>query len=202
MAKAEAVAEHGEVMASPELIYLLEEVCWLDPSLQDLEIDTPGLIASRKKVFFKKRLEKSVSDLSTSTLGSVQYFQRIHDRLEGLSAAALKEIRRNLSTYVHPISRNDEMHASHHPSSKRTTEERHRAEAELRTVYVIFVNVEIELDDVSDETILYEQLNNVLNTASEVLDEHKGHLRQFIVDDKGVVLIATFGLRGSTSLNM
>ena len=189
-------------MASPEMIYLLEEVCWLDKSLRDLEIDAPGLIASRKDVYFKKRLEKSVSDLSVSTVGSVQYFQRIHDRCEGLPAATLKEIRRIISMYVHPVSRNDEMHASHHPSSKRSTEERHRAEAELRTVYVIFVNVEIEVEEVEDEEALFEKLNDVLNTTSEVLDEHKGHLRQFIVDDKGVVLIATFGLRGSTSLNM
>merc|ERR1712071_451176 len=44
--------------------------------------------------------------------------------------------------------------------------------------------------------------NDIFLVTLRELDRFKGHLRQFIVDDKGVVLIATFGLRGSTSQDM
>jgi len=186
VARAESAADHGEVMASPEVISILEEICQLDKSLQDIGVDEPGLIASRKISHFRRGLERQASDLSFSTVGSERYFERIQERCEGLPLESLKKLRNLLSLYVHPVTRNDEMHASHHPTSRRTTEERHRAEAELRTVYVIFVNVEVEVDPDSNEKGAFDKLNDVLNLTTSVLDEHKGHLRQFIVDDKGM----------------
>uniref|UniRef100_A0A7S1YK06 Guanylate cyclase domain-containing protein n=1 Tax=Grammatophora oceanica TaxID=210454 RepID=A0A7S1YK06_9STRA len=41
-----------------------------------------------------------------------------------------------------------------------------------------------------------------MNVTTRELRKFSGHLRQFIADDKGVVIIATFGLRGSTFPNM
>jgi len=41
-----------------------------------------------------------------------------------------------------------------------------------------------------------------MKEVCDVIEDNRGHLRQFIRDDKGVVLIATFGLRGSTTPNM
>ena len=80
-----------------------------------------------------------------------------------------------------------------------------RAEAELRSVYVMFIMPDIQSKMTgkkeSDEK-LFLLLNSVMGIVMRELNRYKGHLRQFIVDDKGVVLIGTFGLRGSAFLNM
>ena len=102
-------------------------------------------------------------------------------------------------------------------------------------MYTIFIKpvVHAELtNDPAKNKATFKVLNNILDTTTSVLDGFRGHLRQFIVDDKGtrdwqcflllnftkylyspiqpcyfhfilgVILIATFGLRGSTSPNM
>ena len=80
-----------------------------------------------------------------------------------------------------------------------------RAEAELRSVFVIFVMPKIKSkltgNKDKDEKLIV-LLNSIMCVVMRELDRYKGHLRQFIVDDKGVVLIGTFGLRGSAFLNM
>jgi len=53
-----------------------------------------------------------------------------------------------------------------------------------------------------EDRALFHLLNGILNLTTTELNRFSGHLRQFIVDDKGLVLIATFGLRGSTFPNM
>lgn len=80
-----------------------------------------------------------------------------------------------------------------------------RAEAELRSVYVMFIMpiIESKLTGKRDSDEQYfTLLNAIMNVVMRELNRYKGHLRQFIVDDKGVVLIGTFGLRGSAFLNM
>jgi len=83
--------------------------------------------------------------------------------------------------------------------------ERYRSEAELRSVFTIFIMPKIEArltnDPVKNQKT-FQLLNDIMNVVTSILHNYKGHLRQYIVDDKGVVLIATFGLRGSTFPNM
>jgi len=82
---------------------------------------------------------------------------------------------------------------------------RHESEAELRSVFTIFIkpNIEVKLtDDPAKNSKIYNQLNDIMYIVSSVLEDFKGQLCQFILDDKGVVLIGTFGLRGSTFPNM
>lgn len=139
-------------------------------------------------MFYRLPLVRKLSESSISTAGSVKYFDRLSARCEGLNTNTLLSIRKKISLYLHPVTRDDEMNAAHHPTSKRKTEERHRAEAELRKVYVIFVNAEIDAkisEDESENDEMYEKLNQIINTVSEVLEEFRGHMRQFIVDDKG-----------------
>eukprot|EP00588_Corethron_pennatum_P006487 CAMPEP_0194290930 /NCGR_PEP_ID=MMETSP0169-20130528/42354_1 /TAXON_ID=218684 /ORGANISM="Corethron pennatum, Strain L29A3" /LENGTH=154 /DNA_ID=CAMNT_0039038659 /DNA_START=107 /DNA_END=568 /DNA_ORIENTATION=+ len=56
--------------------------------------------------------------------------------------------------------------------------------------------------DIATDGVLFSMLNNIMGVILRVLNQYKGHLRQFIVDDKGVVVIATFGQRGATFPNM
>ena len=39
--------------------------------------------------------------------------------------------------------------------------------------------------DRSKNMELYKKLNDIMNTITAILDTFKGHLRQYIVDDKG-----------------
>lgn len=65
---------------------------------------------------------------------------------------------------------------------------RHQAEAELRSVFVIFIMPKMEAkvtgNKKADED-LFLLLNKVMHVTTRELDRFKGHLRQFIVDDKG-----------------
>ena len=76
------------------------------------------------------------------------------------------------------------------PVLKCTVEERQREEAELRNVYVMFINPLISVTVTGERAIdqaTFKRLNNILNITTRELNRFSGHLRQFIVDDKGVV---------------
>ena len=116
----------------------------------------------------------------------------------------LKEYLKLICLYAHPVVVDNEINASGIATS--TAQQRHSEEAEIRTVYVLFISMpRIRLkftDNIETDEELFKMLNSIMNTTTRELDRFHGHLRQFIVDDKGLVLIATFGLRGSTSPNM
>jgi len=161
----------------------------------------------------------------------------------GMDVATLEQFRNILSMYVHPVIRNDELdiyntfglnhnnsnnysnsnHINAYNSNLRNQQKqiarrRHGAEAEIRSVYTIFIHPHIDTSALmnpssslssnlkpshsSDVSQLVNHLNQVMVLVTRILKKYKGHLRQYIVDDKGVVLIATFGLRGSACQNM
>jgi class 3 adenylate cyclase len=77
--------------------------------------------------------------------------------------------------------------------------------AELREVFTTFIQPEVDIQqimgpDVKLETV--ELLQRLMLIVNNEVTRFKGQLRQFIVDDKGLVIIANFGLRGSTFPNM
>mmetsp|Transcript_7749 Transcript_7749/g.15109 ORF Transcript_7749/g.15109 Transcript_7749/m.15109 type:complete len:1972 (-) Transcript_7749:157-6072(-) len=65
--------------------------------------------------------------------------------------------------------------------------------AELRQVSVIFVNLKGLLLNRTRNASL-ERTHEVLNCMQQVVACNQGYLRQFLVDDKGTVLIAVFGV--------
>ncbi|KAK1736676.1 adenylate/guanylate cyclase domain-containing protein [Skeletonema marinoi] len=110
-----------------------------------------------------------------------------------------------ISLYAHPVVVNDDNETTSRFKTESDDLERHLAEAELRNVYTCFISPLIDYKITGDEEKdkqLFNLLNDIMNLARRQLDRACGHLRQFIVDDKGVVLIFTFGLRGSTFPNM
>jgi hypothetical protein len=63
-----------------------------------------------------------------------------------------------------------------------------REEAELRTVCVLFITPMMPTHVTGDEdhdSLLFSLLNDVLNVTTRELSRFQGHLRQYIVDDKG-----------------
>lgn len=132
----------------------------------------------------------------------------ITDHVDGLHVDALIEYRRLMSLYVHPVVvSNDIAAANNFKSSTRsgTDQERIREDAELRSVYIMFIKPLVNLchtGDVENDQEGGGLVNSIMALVTRELNHHTGHLRQCIVDDKGLVLIATFGLRGSTFPNM
>ncbi len=87
---------------------------------------------------------------------------------------------RRASTVSHSISRRTSVIS--------TEQERLRSDAELRSVFTIFIMPKIEAkltDDPEANRKTFKLLNDIMNIVTSILDHYKGHLRQYIVDDKG-----------------
>ncbi|KAL7554113.1 hypothetical protein ACHAWF_017514, partial [Thalassiosira exigua] len=180
--------------------------------------EAPFRIADRGRKFFRaspsylRRLD-SVASRPRDPL----------ERLDGLDAAELRWLRTTLALYVHPVVAHDEVdrvaHAGSVAAASSSSEgfsgaatvssdvahDRHLAEAELRDVYTCFVTPLVEhklAGDARKDGAFLRLLDDVMNLVTSELARVRGHLRQFILDDKGLVIICTFGLRGSTFPNM
>lgn len=203
VAEAEGAAELGEVAASPKFLAILAKTCSMEGKLASLAtFKEPVVIAQREVAHFA---------VDSSHRQSIQScFDRRANRevsryTEGWKGVVLEKYRKLLSLYAHPVVVANDLAALQNPVLKCTVEERQREEAELRNVYVMFINPLISVTVTGERAVdqaTFKRLNNILNITTRELNRFSGHLRQFIVDDKGVVLIATFGLRGSTFPSM
>jgi class 3 adenylate cyclase len=198
-------------MASAEAMMALSVCC--DMMFSKNTAKRPVCIASRHNNFlnldpYRMNGGGSGVELPTSAL---QPYESLRMHCKSLNQAALARLHLQMALYVHPVIRSDELalsaaiQAGKISKPTETMETRHRAEAELRSVFTIFIKAIMSpkitgVAEVDEE--LYKKLADVMHVTSRELDRYSGHLRQFIVDDKGVVLIATFGLRGSTFPNM
>lgn len=149
----------------------------------------PLLIASRGECYV------DFSDHVTQRQASLQQNDeslRVH--CSALNNTALARLHLQMALYVHPVIRGDELALSAAIQSGTTSqptaalESRHRAEAELRSVFTMFINAMIApkitgIDEIDSE--LTHKLHHIMHVTSRELDRYSGHLRQFIVDDKG-----------------
>lgn len=203
-------AADGEVYASPDAIISLSN--FVDFPSDILDSNAPVLVASRENAFFDICAKDPVrSNDGEAAKVALQPYESLRMHCKALNHSALARLHLQMALYVHPVIRSQEIAQSAAIQSgnilqpTETLESRHRAEAELRSVYTIFINAIVTptitgMAEVDEE--LYRTLSDIMHVTSRELDRYSGHLRQFIVDDKGVVLIATFGLRGSTFPNM
>ncbi|KAL3919907.1 MAG: hypothetical protein SGILL_003519 [Bacillariaceae sp.] len=200
-------ASLGEVAISPEAHNILSRVCDFKGDAARSKDDSPTVVANRHEYLYTSKEQlgthhrKIVNDISRG----------ITSHVEGLEVDALRKYRRMMSLYVHPVVVDNDLAASHNIKSKkvkktdRSEQERHREEAEIRNVFTMFVNPMVDTKVTHDEVVnkkMYQTLNDVMNLSTREIERFHGHLRQFIVDDKGLVLIITFGLRGTTIPNM
>ena len=201
ISQADLAASLGEVAASPQFLVTLRKKCTFGPEITTAASGTPIVIARRSQKFFKPTSPKTLSKPGEVKTKAASNFS--HD-LEEWNLELIKEYHKLLSLYVHQVMVRDRVDL-HVVQSKATPQERFQANAELRSVYVMFMNplLSVRVTGIEEaDKLLYKVLNNVINLATRELERFRGHLRQFIVDDKGLVLIATFGLRGSTFPNM
>ena len=219
------LAKHGELVVSPEAFRFLSMVGVLDFNIRPSESE-PAIIAKREVTMFKSEFLKDYR------VSQVEYAKSrgVTNHVEGLEVAELKNYQKLMALYVHPVVAAIHMDTTSKIKTKTSAQERHREEAELRRVYIMFIHPLIEMSEDNDFAV--ETLNEIMNLTSTQLERYCGHLRQMIVDDKGksksitffhrlsitigprltlmlilfllsgLVLIGTFGLRGSTFPNM
>jgi class 3 adenylate cyclase len=182
----------GEVVASPDALYMLSEIANLDERVLLADLSEPQVIAYKKNMFFTRRDNEPVqsirpviqSDLLTKPR------EKLAQRCDAWGTPALTSLRKKMALYVHPVVVNDESVAKVYPGDKSRAQERHRSEAELREVYTVFImpliTARLNGDDERDCRVLV-LLNDIMLIMTRELSRFKGHLRQFIVDDKGKI---------------
>lgn len=96
-----------------------------------------------------------------------------------------------MALYVHPVVRVDDLAISQRYTPMEQSDNsksRHFVEAELRSVYTMFIKALIN-PQITNETAadgkLFKVLGSIMHVTSRELDRYSGQLRQFIVDDKG-----------------
>ncbi len=113
---------------------------------------------------------------------------------EPLECEDLRKLRLMISLYVHPVVAKDELSTELSLRVDSSGVERHQAEAELCDVYTIFIMplFTAKLTGNADEDHeMFCLLNKILLIVYPELQKYGVHLRQFIVDDKGKVVVCT-----------
>jgi len=189
------LAKNGEFVVSPEAFRSLSLAGVLDFRIRPSEHE-PAIIAKRGVTMFKS---EKLNDYKVSR-AEYAMSRGVTGHVEGLEVEDLKTYQKLMALYVHPVVAAIHLHQKIKMKTKSSAQERHREEAELRRVYIMFIHPLIEISEENGYAV--DMLNEIMNLTSTQLERYCGHLRQMIVDDKGLVLIGTFGLRGSTFPNM
>ncbi len=110
-----------------------------------------------------------------------------------------------LSLYVHLVVVNDNNKRAPVRLNLGSNRKRHLTEVELRTAYTCFISPLVDYKLTGDEVFdqkLFSLMNDIMILTTRELNRVQGHLRQFKLDDKGLVLICAFRLCGSTFPDM
>jgi len=178
-------------MASPEAMLQLAFCC--DITYEQRESREPVCIASKDKVFVNFGSDGANSSPEADS-AALQPYDSLRMHCKSLNHAALARLHLQMALYVHPVIRGDELALSRAIQAGKisqpteTVETRHRAEAELRSVLTIFIKAIISPRITGMKVIdeeLFQKLLDIMHVTSRELDRYSGHLRQFIVDDKG-----------------
>lgn len=186
------MATDGEVMISPEAMLSLAFCCQVTEEQRNLT--EPFLLASRDQTFIDLYPKNQSGPEGSHLIAALQPYESLRMHCKSLNHMALARLRLQMALYVHPVVRADELalsaaiQAGKISQPAEAVESRHRAEAELRSVFTIFIKAIISprvtgMTEIDSE--LFKRLCDIMHVTSRELDRYSGHLRQFIVDDKG-----------------
>ena len=177
-------------MASPDAVRALSMCCEIPFELLDSE--SPLRIASRGQTFLSlEPKQASMLEFLPEGDGSqIPIYEHLRRHCINLHRTALSRLHLQMALYVHPVVRGDQLSISQR--AKSTTidapQSRHLAEAELRSVYTMFIKALVSPRMASrkeKQQVLFKTLGKIMHVTSRELDRYSGQLRQFIVDDKG-----------------
>jgi len=200
LSKAMEVAQSSQVVVSPQVIRALEGLVKLSKRCHVGE--RPVVLACKSQVFYKAQhsptLLANQKTASTST--------DLSRKCEDWTKSMLQHCEAYLDSYVHPATTFSETKRLSFSTPSRPSSMGASEVAELRDVVTVFLqpilpeNFDLMSSPVDQETL--DLLQQIMAIVQSEVDHFGGQLRQFIVDDKGLVIIFNWGLRGSTFPNM
>ncbi len=189
-------ATYGQLVASPEANHHLvrgtsqKNFFGLSTSLK---INKPVLIAFKDSQYFqirKKQFQRmgSIQRMGSRRLVEQQTKEDYSVPFEKMNLKGLRILKKILSFYAHPVVVSDEISRNVSQRFVKVDQDVYKAAAELRSVYTIFIKAmtpsTLSKDPTTNKSV-FNRLNEIMDVVTSVLDGFKGHLRQFIVDDKG-----------------
>jgi hypothetical protein len=205
VSKAAHIAIDGEVVISSEALLCLAECCEVSRGM--IDSPHPVCIACRSTTFLDLTgISQGILPNGTASMGRDEEnstYQHIRKHCRRMRLHSLTRLHSQAALYVHPVVRGEvwDSAVTGDTTEGEHLQQRHQMEAELRNVFTMFIKVVVtpNLTGHSEhDNALFSSLRMIMHLTSRELDRFSGQLRQYIVDDKGVVLIAVFGLRGST----
>jgi hypothetical protein len=163
--------------------------------------NAPQCIAAMNQVFISLEPKQSsmASYFPNEEDVQIPVYANLRRHCKLLHRTALSRLHLQMALYMHPVIRGDELAISKGATTMPKLGAprcRHLAEAELRSVYTMFIKALISpqlTGSPQKDSVLFKALGNIMHVTSRELDRYSGQLRQFIVDDKGwwtlVVLI-------------
>ena len=180
-------ADLGEFAASPQALAVLGKTFNLHPSVLEAHAQgKPAVILKRGAQFYA--IKNRSAAVSPTFTGEYVPLQHKND-FQCLTTEALRQCQKLLSLYVHSVVLAHD-HGATAMMNEKLVKKRHLEAAEIRTVYVMFIKPLVSAHltgNVIADTRLLKLLNDIMNLVSGELARFSGHLRQFIVDDKGKV---------------
>jgi len=180
VATAAASAALGEFKASPQALEILQQLTQC--VFRDGALDFSACKLQPTLIAYKKHCDITFNSRTK------QQSKSIDDQWTEWEAHLVQEYRNLMCLYVHPAVVECEIDMSDHPRLQVPAQQRHIEEAELRNVYVMFIMPKVDVTvtgDYEQDAKLFNLLNKIMNITTRELDRWRGHLRQFIVDDKG-----------------
>jgi len=202
IAKLEKFVSVREVAVSPEAMAVLANVFHFDADVYCSD-EKPAIILDKSRCHFQ--VKSDVPSLFKGATTDMEQRESIALMFESFDATQLKRLHQLISLYAHHVVARGEFTVPAALQIDSSPQERLRAEAELRDIYTIFIMPLISSGlkkKNKSNAALFHRLNDIFIVVNRELARYGGHLRQYIIDDKGIVLIATFGLRGATFPNM
>jgi class 3 adenylate cyclase len=204
--KAANSAGIGELVCCPKSMHVLLKTCRFDESFDKTKECKDSIIISRLSRCFFTPSPRHIQQIE-STIGNYEPLTHVVLRLlNDMDIDELIRVNKLLSLYAHPVVAKNYAAETHFEGKLMLMGESKIEEAELRDVFVMFITPLIKVSltgtDENNDLELFTKLNAIMNLVTKEVSRLEGQIRQFIMDDKGLVLIATFGLRGSTFHNL
>jgi class 3 adenylate cyclase len=174
VAEAEGMADRGEVVASPAVMEILEK-----PSRPESRRRSKVIVSKARKFVHHKICGDDPTKEWVVDNSDVSYAA-----LSEWHLPPLRRLHALMSLYVHPVVVADNVACKYQQSNHLKA----KAEAELRDVFTVFIMPRIDAKITGkrekDRKLLI-CLNAIILIVNRELARFKGHLRQYIVDDKG-----------------
>jgi hypothetical protein len=183
------------VAASHEAVSYLAELCTFSKKMQVNNDHDTTTIASLSQRYFNPNDKIILNERQRSD--TTDLVDAITVSCESLEIADLKDLRLLLTLYVHPVvSREEITNSNLHLNAQSSSKDFHIAEAELRAIHTIFIMPLIRAKltgNANKDGPMFCQLHSVFLIVTRELEKYHGHLRQFIIDDKGNTYQQVYG---------